>query len=725
MKIKGTVPDGVTLTRDEHGIPHVKADDLAGAYWGMGYAHARDRAMQMGLMRLLGQGRVAECLDGSTDSVEADRFFRRMNWYGNTAAQVDALTPETKQLIDAYCAGVNVRFAETRPWEFRALGYRPEPWTVADVLLMARMTGYLTLATSQAEIERLFVEMIQAGVDDERLGTLFPGCMQLLDRDLLQKVKLNERVVPDSVKWNVGGPRMMASNNWAVSAERSATGHALLANDPHLEVNRLPGVWVEQVIELPDDTIFTANMPGLAGPLVGRKDDLAWGATYAFMDAVDSWIEDCRDGEFRREDHFEPFTVRREQILVKKGEPVEVVFYENLHGVLDGDPFVSGFYLATRWAPSDSGAATLNAVTDIWTARTVEEAQEVFGRLETAWNWVFADSSGRIGYQMSGQLPIRDEEATGCVPMPGWDPRWDWRGFVEPMDLPGVLDPPEGFIVTANNDLNHLGATDPINMPMGDYRARRISGLLTGEPVDLERFQRIHQDTYSLQAEEMMAILTPVLPDSPIGERLGSWDYRYELDSKGAVLFEAFYRELLVEMFAPAGMGQPVIDHLIDTTGVFIDFYRNFDHILLSPESPWLGDRELSEVYRKAFDRVDPDEDRRWGDVNRVTLTHILLGGKAPGWAGFDVGPIEIKGGRATPHQGQIYESAGRTTSFAPSLRLMVDMGQPGAQTALAGGPSDRRFSKWYTSDLDRWQRGEYKTLRRLDEPERERGSTA
>ena len=716
MKIKGTVPDGVTLTRDDHGIPHIKAGDLAGAYWGMGYAHARDRAMQMGLMRLLGQGRVAECLDGSDESVEVDGFFRRMNWFGNTDAQVAALTSETRMLVDSYCAGVNTRFSETRPWEFRALGYRPEPWTVEDVLLMARMTGYLTLATSQAEIERLFVEMVQAGVDDERLSVLFPGCVGNLDRDLLQKVRLGERIVPDSVKWTVGGPRMMASNNWAVSAERSATGHALLANDPHLEVNRLPGVWVEQVFELPDDTVFTANMPGLAGPLVGRKDDLSWGATYAFMDSVDSWVEDCRDGEFRREDHFEPFAERREQILVKKGEPVEAVFYENLHGVLDGDPFVAGYYLATRWAPSDSGAATLNAVTDIWTARTVDEAQDIFGRLETAWNWVFADGSGRIGYQMSGQLPHRDEEATGFVPMPGWDPKWDWRGFVDPGDLPGVLDPPDGFIVTANNDLNHWGVADPINMPMGDYRARRIADLLSVEPVDLSVFRRIHQDTYSLQAEEMMAILTPLLPGSRIGHRLGAWDFRYEPDSQGAVLFEAFYRELLIEMFAPEGMGQPVVDHLVDATGVFIDFYRNFDRILVSPDSAWLGDRDLDSVYSNAFGRVDPNEDRRWGEVNRVTLTHILLGGKLPGWTGFDVGPIEIKGGRATPHQGQIYESAGRTTSFAPSLRMLVDMGQPGTQTALAGGPSDRRFSKWYTSDLERWQRGEYKDLRRLDD---------
>ncbi|MEA2002048.1 MAG: penicillin acylase family protein, partial [Actinomycetota bacterium] len=169
MKIAGPVPDGIGIERDEFGVPHIQVDDLAGAYWGMGYCHALDRGMQMSLMRLLGQGRVAECLDGSDESVEIDLFFRRMNWMGQTSDQVAQLTPETRILVDAYCDGVNAQLTTSRRWEFRLLGYKPEAWTVEDTLLMARMTGYLTLAQSQAEIERLFVEMVQAGIDDARL----------------------------------------------------------------------------------------------------------------------------------------------------------------------------------------------------------------------------------------------------------------------------------------------------------------------------------------------------------------------------------------------------------------------------------------------------------------------------------------------------------------------------------------------------------------------------
>jgi len=714
MKLRGDAPAGVRVDRDEHGVPHIRATDLKGAYWGMGYCHALDRGVQMGLMRLLGQGRVSECLRATDETIEVDTFFRRMNWAGRTSAEAEKLTTETGVLVDAYCKGANAVLTRRRPWEFRLLGYRPEPWSVDDSLLMARMTGYLTLAQSQGEIERLFVEMVQAGVDDDRLEALFPGSTSQLDRDLLGHVMLGERIVPEGLKWGGSAPRMMASNNWVVAATQSSTGHALFANDPHLEVNRLPNVWVEQVIELPDDTIFTANMPGMPGPLVGRKRDVAWGATYTFMDAVDSWVEDCRDGRYRRGDGFEEWTHRRETILVKKGKPIEVTFFENSHGVLDGDAGEDGFRLTTRWAPSESGAATLNAVTDVWEARGARDLQRVLGRVETSWNWVIADAEGHIAYQMSGLCPIRHPDANGFVPMPGWDSDWDWQGFVAPEALPRCFDPPGGVIVTANNDLNHLGESDPINMAMGDYRARRIEQVLTEGPCDLDTFRGLHADTFSLQASEMMAVLGPLMPDTEAGRHLTEWDCHYDVDSTGAVLFESFYRELLVEVFAPAGFGDIVVDQLLDATGIFIDFYANFDRILTSPDSPWLGERTLESVYRAAFDRVS-DDGRRWGEVNQVVLENVLLGGKLPRWAGFDVGPVELRGGRATPHQGQVYRSAGRQTSFSPSLRLMADLGDDVLHSSLAGGPSDRRFSKWYTSDLDRWKRVEYKQLRRLD----------
>ena len=117
-----------------------------------------------------------------------------------------------------------------------------------------------------------------------------------------------------------------------------------------------------------------------------------------------------------------------------------------------------------------------------------------------------------------------------------------------------------------------------------------------------------------------------------------------------------------------------------------------------------------------ARDRGAERPRERWGKRNTIPLTHILFGGKLPRFLGFDRGPIELPGGRATVHQGQVFRSGGRQTSFAPSLRILVDMGSDVLHSNLPGGPSDRRFSKWYASDLGPWLRGEYKCLAPGDE---------
>jgi len=564
---------------------------------------------------------------------------------------------------------------------------------------------------------------VQAGVPMEHLEALFPGHLGELDVELVKKVTLGERIVPPEVLWSVAAPRMMASNNWVVAGRRTAGGKPILANDPHLEVNRLPNVWCELVLRCPERTLMGGSMPGLPGVLVGRSPDLAWGATYAFADASDSWIEQCRDGACYREagDTWQPFRTRREIIQRKKKPPVEVVFYENEHGVLDGDPRTAGYYLATRWAPGEGGTAALEAIFEIARATTVTEGMAALGKIESAWNYVFADREGNIGYQMTGLVPRRRAGATGLVPLPGWKAENDWQGFLSPDEMPRVLNPEEGFIATANDDLNALGKAAPINMPMGAYRAERIRDLLRErEGLTVEDMMTMHFDLYSLQAERFMHHLEPLLPDTPQGAILKSWDRCYDAASQGAFLFERFYQELVREVFGRRGMGAQVVDFLAAQTGVFVDFYANFDAVLLSETSPWFGDRSREDLYRETAARALAVAPQEWGRDRRITLTHILLGGKLPGFAGFDRGPITGIGGRATVHQGQIYQSGGRVTTFMPSFRWVTDMADAHLRSNLAGGPSDRRFSKWYVSDLANWENGRYKTVSPEDDPQRQ-----
>jgi penicillin amidase len=714
LNIHGERP--IEITRDAHGVPHVRASTEADLYRGLGACHATDRALQLLLVRVLARGRGSEVLDASDAMLQIDRFFRRLDFAGGAAAEVTALTPDARRLADAYCDGVNQVLARRVPWELRALRYRPEPWTIADSVLMVRVTGYVALAQSQGDVERLLVEMVRAGVPQTHLDELFPGVLDGLDRDLLARVTLGEPLVPAAVAWNAALPRVLASNNWVIAPAKTARGTAILANDPHLETNRLPAIWSEVVLELGERYVIGATMPGMPAVLIGRTNTLAWGATYTFMDAIDSWVEDCRNGRYRRvvdgHDRWEPFRVRTE-VIRRAGKPDVVLrVYENDHGVLDGDPTVPGYYLATRWGSgSGTGAASLSAAFGMAHAADVSAGMDLVGRIETAWNWVLADAHGNIGYQMSGRMPRRRPGWNGFVPQAGWDPANDWQGFVPPQELPRALNPDRGYLVTANDDLNHLGRARPITACMGAYRAERIGALLAArDDWDVAAIEQLQMDVTSTHAERFMAILRPLLPATPQGEVLKKWDCSYECDSIGAYLFERFYRALLVDVFGRS-CGTEVLRFLARETGILADFYANFDGVLLSPDSVWYGDEGRDAAFARVAATALETPPRTWGSTQQLVMRHLLLGGRLPRWLGFDHGPIALRGGRGTIHQGQIYRSGGRETSFAPSFRFVTDLGAANAHTALAGGPSDRRFSRWYVSGVADWRHGRFKTV--------------
>jgi penicillin amidase len=702
-----------TFKRDQHGIPHIEAADEAELFFGQGTAHATDRALQMLLMRIVGQGRVSDILDSSDASLRVDQFFRRANWSGNAEPPLARLDARERALLRAYCDGVNRVLAHRIPWEFRLCRHRPKPWQPQDTVMLLRMLGYLTLGASQGELERLFVEMVQAGVTAEKLHELFPGILGGLELDLIKQVRLGERLIPADL-WGMALPRMMASNNWVVAGQKSVSGKPLLANDVHLEGNRLPAIWCEMHLKYGDRYLMGGTIPGVPGVLSGRNNDLAWSVTYAFADGEDSWIEKCRDGKFYREDEsrWTQFQARRETIRRKHKPPMELIYYENEHGVLHGNPHAEGYYLATRWAPADSGAGALKAGFNLPQVRSVEQGMDLLGGVETGWCFLLADRQGNIGFQMSGRLPKRRPGVSGFVPLPGWKRENDWQGFVPMEELPRLVNPPEGFFATANNDLNRFGRSTPINLPMGPYRAERIRQLLaTRDKFTVADMCAMHFDVYSRQAEMFMDILRPVLPSTPEADRLRNWDCRYSADSEGAYLFERFYEQLYREVLGKGGLGEKVVDALREQTGAFIDFYHNFDRILLAETSAWFGGRTREQIFRHAAAAALKSSPQKWGDVHQFEMTNIFFNGRLPRFLGFDRGPFAAIGNRATIHQAQLYNSGGRRTSFLPSFRIVTDLATDEAHTNVAGGPSDRRFSRWYSNDLHNWLRGGYKSL--------------
>ena len=706
----------ISLQRDENGVPQISAKTEAGAYFGLGWVHANDRMIQMMLVRLIARGEASENLKATDDLIAIDTFMRKINFRDDAREQVTAIDSNTRSILDAYTAGVNEFLSnEKLPFEFKMVKYKPVPWKPEDSLITIKIMGYVGLAQAQGDMEKFIIQMIQNGVSQEKLEELFPVHLNGMNLEAIKKIHLQAPIVPESTKWLHLVPRMSASNNWAIAPKKSASGKAIYCSDPHLEVNRLPAVWYEIRMKYKGNAVIGNSVPGIPGILYGRTKDLAWGFTYAFMDMIDFYIEDCKDGKFRRDDQWIPFETRTETIHPKGKKPITLTVYENLHGFLEGDPNTPGYYLSMAWSGRKNGGADaqMNMIR-LPRITFTKEAMETMRNVDIPpLDFIFVDGQGNIGFQMCGRMPKRRKGWTGLYPVEGWDPKYDWKGFVDTADLPKEYNPDRGYLATANNDFNHLDKAKPINLPMAPYRFDRINELLElRDKHSAETMKKMHYDLYSKQAERFMPIIKPLLPDSEAGNILKKWDFRYREDSEAAYYFEQIYHHLLRDVFGVQDWGEEVFDFVDRETGIFVDFYGNFDNILTKGTSAWFGGKSREQIYRKAIEKALSAEPKTYGETRLITMTNIFFGGKLPKFLGFDYGPFPLRGNRSTISQGAIYKNGDMLTTFHPSFRMIADMATDVLETNLPGGPSDRRFSKWYTSDIENWRNGKYKVLK-------------
>jgi penicillin amidase len=263
--------------------------------------------------------------------------------------------------------------------------------------------------------------------------------------------------------------------------------------------------------------------------------------------------------------------------------------------------------------------------------------------------------------------------------------------------------------IKADKDLNHLGEVAPMTLPMSSYRADRIQELLEkGESLTTEDMKKIHYDLYSKQAEAFMEIIKPQLPSTQNGEILKNWDRRYDAASLGATLFERIYRELLKLVFGENGMGVDVVGHMITDTSMFAMLHGNFDQVLLKETSAWFADQSREQIYQMAIDRGLSKPAIPYGQTRKIYILNLFFGGKLPKIFGFDYGPYEHIGSRATIPQSQIFRAMGQSATFAASYRMIADLDNDELLNNLPGGPSDRRFSKYYKTGLTEWMSARY-----------------
>ncbi len=359
------------------------------------------------------------------------------------------------------------------------------------------------------------------------------------------------------------------SNEWAVAGSHTASGHPLLANDPHLSLGE-PSTFYPVGLKAPGMNVEGEGFAGAPGVIIGHNRWISWGATTNFMDVTDTYQEKVVS---------DPSSPSGLSTVYKGGlehvTPIPETFRYNLGGQLVTATAADGVPAATLIVPRRNNGPIVqldqadgSALSIQYTGFSGTLELETFLRWDMArsltqfeqalpffavgsQNWAFADVHGNVAYFTSAEMPVREDLQAGTVNgLPPWFIRNgqggnEWLPVQHPQphqavpyeiypaaEMPHVVNPPAGWFANANND--PAGVTldnDPLNRARpggGIYylnysydglRAGRIEQMVrerlaAGHKISMSDIAAMQADTTLLDAEYFVPHITEAFADA-------------------------------------------------------------------------------------------------------------------------------------------------------------------------------------------------------------------
>lgn len=803
----------VDVYRDAYGVPTIVAGTSSDLFRAQGYVHAQDRFWEMDLRRHVTSGRVAELFGADavdTDRFIRTLGWRRIAEAELALLEEDTLEilEAYAEGVNAWMAGRSgsqLSFEHSLLRVTGAGGYEPEPWTPADSVAWLKAMAWDLRANLEDELLRARLLDVDLGQGRE-LDDLFPSFPedrhpvilpqggevsaegfvpaageQDLDQigataarsaghepsatsgdQLVQTAALlrtpgahaalaaaHDALTHAPAPLGEGGTDGIGSNSWVVGPDRTTTGTALLANDPHLGPSQ-PSLWYQVGLRCepvgPDCPYEVAgfSFSGVPGIVIGHNARVAWGFTNLGADVADLVVERIDGDRYLTEDGWEPLDRHEETIRVAGGEDVTIEVRATRHGPLFSDVSDSGaevadgslgsggapapgdveHAVALRWVALDP-VATMDAVPRFMRAEDWPSFRAAASRFEVpSQNLVYADVDGNIGYQAPGRIPVR-RSGDGTLPQAGWTGEAGWERFLDFEELPWTLNPEAGYLATANQPVVPR-TNEPflaVDVSLGHRGARIVELLEAQDEHSPEDLLALQLDNHNANAATLVPVLTALDDRGDAGVALvqrvlADWDLRDDADAAGGAAFnatwrhllEVTYHDLLPDWAWPSGGGRwwEIIRSLLD-----------------EPDSPWwdapgypdvLGrDDVLHAAMARAYDEMvdtfseDPT-DWRWGEMHTLTLTHGTFGesGIAPVERLFNRGPLELGGGSDIVNATGWTAYQGYGVNWVPSMRMVIDLGDLDAGRWIhLTGQSGRPFHRHYTDQAELWHDGE------------------
>ncbi len=727
----------VRIVRDSYGMPHIFADSEEDAYFALGYCMAQDRMFQIDLVRRVVRGQLSEIL--GEPLVPIDKLFKTITAKKSLEELYNGdLPPEIYSGMNAFTAGINC-YLENRdgplPVEFAILGYEPEPWRPEDCwaayyymawdLNMAFGTEMLYDAIRAKVGDKLAVEIMAAY--PEGSPTIMPGGRTA---SLPSSLKLFETF---DLAMEVTGKKIgSGSNNWLVSGKKSVTGKPILANDMHLGFGA-PGIWYEAHIKTPTMNVSGVITPGIPLVAVGATETVAWGYTNVMSDDADFYVEKINpdnENQYEYMGKWEDMEVREEVIKVKGKDDVKFKVRLTRHGpIVDDVNNVDGkgeYAYAMRWTAPELPTIPM-ALYTFNHAKTIDDMERGVEYFKCpGQNVIYADSEGNVGYTASVGIPIR-RGFDGMSPVPGWNGRYEWGGFVPTKAQPHMKNPERGWIASANN--KHVGEDYPYtisNYYAPAFRFKRITEMLTEvEKFDVSDFKRMHSDVTSLFAKGWLAPMIEVLEGAELSDverdalaQLQNWDYVDDAGNASPAIFYATINEMTRRTFKNR-VGEDFYGKMLKYSFIMHNAMTNMilKRESTGEESTWFDDPETEEVetfdelvvasFKDAVSYLEDElggnvDGWKWGKIHTLTLYHPFGEESALLGAFLNIGPFPFNGSLYTVSMASYPVDKSFKSDLGPSERYIFDLSDIGNSVrCIPGGISGNFMSRHYDDQME------------------------
>jgi penicillin G amidase len=742
LHLKG-LAQAARVVLEPDGTAHIVAATDHDLFLAVGYVHAKFRLFQMDLERRQGEGRLAEILGrGDNDGIlNNDRFELQLGLLRTAQTEWAEMASDarTRGALEAYAQGVNDRIDEAErqhqlPAMFTLLGYKPQPWTPIDTLIIK---GDLTQMESFNDTP-VMMALLNKSLGPDLTAEWFPvlppnqqspydpgpyphassptpvaAMVETSDLQAMSDLALYRRLASLA-------PGLIAtgrdSNSWAIAGSKSASGGALMAGDPHLHLT-LPAIWFQLTLDSPGYHTSGVSVPGTPLVLIGHNQHISWSLTDAANQQTFFYEEQeasAHPNQYFWQGAWHAYKTVKYDIPVLGGSPDHLVVRLSAHGPVISD---RGITTSVWWA-GNLPSHDLRNLLDIAQASDFTQFRQALSDWHgSAHNFVYADDKGNIGMISAGLYP-QVAKGTPWLPMPGTG-EYDITGTIPFDDIPQVYDPPSGVVWSANQRQvagdypYYIGTASNFFDP--GYRANEINRVLgQSKKFTAADMMALQTDTRDYLASEIVPLLIDALaPETLTGNEkaardlLARWDDRMEVNSTAATVWWTFWQEYLSETFDPWWKSHNVkVDRseLNDALGQDLEAWSLRDPT--NPAFTLVGSAQnAQDVMKAAFHstvallgtRLGADPaDWTWGRIHERLLRNLAV-------KDLSYGPVPDRGDAFTPLAAPNFPSEN-----GPSWRMVVDWGTGTYQGIYPGGQSENPASTWYTNRVTTWLDGRY-----------------